>query len=404
MSTTLAPTSDLPRIPRRTGGDRYDLVVVGARVAGAALALLTARAGQRVLVVDRADAGSDTLSTHALMRPAVGQLARWGVLPAIVAAGTPPVRDVVFHYGDQRVPVAIERGGGADALYAPRRTVLDAALVDAARTAGAEVRFGITVTGLCHDPDGRVAGVTGRDRDGAPAVLHAPLTVGADGIRSIVARVTGAPATRTGEHAAGFVYGYWRGVETSGCEWFYRPGASAGLVPTNGDEVCVFVGVPAERFRREAAGDLERALTSVLREVSPEAAARVAGGERVGRVRGFGGLPGYLRRASGPGWALVGDAGHFTDPATAHGISAALRDAELLARAVVDGNASDSAMRHYEATRDGLSLDVLRVGDALASYRWTLGEVGALLRELAAAIAVEAGVLAGLAPVPATVA
>ena len=145
-------------IPTTPLAQPYDVVVVGARPAGAATAMLLARAGLRVLVVDRARYGSDALSTHALLRGGVLQLARWGLLDRVAASGRPPARRTVFHYGDEKVDVPIKPGDGFDALYAPRRTVLDPILVDAARDAGAEVRFGVSVTGLCRDETGRVSG------------------------------------------------------------------------------------------------------------------------------------------------------------------------------------------------------------------------------------------------------
>src|SRR5262245_25194134 len=130
---------------------RYDAIIVGARVAGAATAMLLARAGMRVLVVERSAPGSDTLSTHALMRAGVMQLHRWGVLDRVVKAGTPPIRKTTFHYGSEVFSVAIKERDGVDALYAPRRTVLDAALAGAAREAGADVVHRATVTGLLYD-------------------------------------------------------------------------------------------------------------------------------------------------------------------------------------------------------------------------------------------------------------
>ena len=132
----------------------HDVIVVGARCVGAATAMLLARAGCDVLVVDRARAGSDTLSTHGLMRGGVLQLHRWGLLDRIKAAGTPPVHQVVFDYPDERVPITIKPSPGVDALYAPRRTVLDPAIADGAREAGAEVRFGVTVSELVREGSG----------------------------------------------------------------------------------------------------------------------------------------------------------------------------------------------------------------------------------------------------------
>src|SRR5512132_4122456 len=121
-------------------GRGWDVIIIGGRVAGASTALLLARAGLRVLVVDRARRGSDTVSTHALMRGGVLQLRRWGVLDRLAVTGVPPVRRVTFHYGAESMPVSLKPYAGVDALYAPRRTVLDAMLVDAAEAAGARFR------------------------------------------------------------------------------------------------------------------------------------------------------------------------------------------------------------------------------------------------------------------------
>jgi flavin-dependent dehydrogenase len=161
----------------------YDVVIAGARCAGAATAMLLARQGARVLLLDRSRYGTDTLSTHALMRGAVLQLHWWGLLPRVIAAGTPAVRSTTFHLPGAISAVQIKPRDGVDALYAPRRVVLDAILADATRRAGADVRFGTSVTGLRHDRSGRVTGITGR---AGPADLEisADLVVGADGRRS----------------------------------------------------------------------------------------------------------------------------------------------------------------------------------------------------------------------------
>ncbi len=234
--------------------DSYDVVVVGARAAGAATAMLLARQGRRVLLLDRDRYGADTLSTHALMRGGVFLLSRWGLLDRIVDAGTPPVRQTRFDYGTDSVTVAIKPTFGVEALYAPRRTVLDPVLVHAAVAAGAEVRFGVGVAGLLRDDSGRVVGVHGRDRTGAAVAIRARLTVGADGIRSTVARAAGAATRRVGVGASTIIYGYWSDLSIDGYEWYYRPGYSAGLIPTNGGEVCVFAGLPAHGLRRRGGG------------------------------------------------------------------------------------------------------------------------------------------------------
>lgn len=361
-------------------GNRYDAIIVGARVAGAATAMLLARRGARVLVVDRSAYGSDTLSTHALMRPAVIQLERWGLLDAVVAAGTPPVRRAVFHYPDERVPIDIEP------LYAPRRTVLDTILVDAAIAAGADVRFGVSVQELKRDASGRVIGVAGEDLDERAGVV-----VGADGIRSVVAQLAGAPITREATSAGAIVFSYFRDVEAEGYEWVYGDRVAAGIIPTNDGEVCVFAGGSTLRFRREVQCDLDRGFGRILEESSPAVAARVLAGKRSGRFRGFAGVRGYYRKPHGPGWALVGDAGYFRDPITTHGISDALRDAELLARAI-DGT---STFASYESQRDEVTRDLFAVTDRIAAYDWNGAEIRAHLRAVSRATKAETALILG---------
>ena len=344
----------------------YDALVVGARCAGAAAAMLMARSGLRVLAIDRGDYGTDALSTHALMRAGVLQLHRWGVLPKVLAAGTPSVRTATFHYGDDLVEVTVGASHGVDALCAPRRSVLDRLLVDEASEAGAEVRHGHAVAGLIRGPGGRVRGATIRDRAGRLVEIQASLVVGADGIGSTVAQLAGAAVRRLGHHASAVTYGYWSGLGMSGYHWYYREGLNVGVIPTNAGQHCVFVAVPSARFRDGLRG--AAAYHRVLTEIAPDLAAKISGA--TGALRAFAGRPGFLRQPCGPGWALVGDAGYFKDPVTAHGISDALRDAELLARAVVRG--TDQAFAEYAAARDDLSLPLFEATDAIASFEWDL--------------------------------
>ena len=151
----------------------YDVIIAGARCAGAATALVLARAGARVLLVDRQARGSDTMSTHALMRGGVLQLARWSLLTRLQSEGTPPIGVTTFHYGPESVPVAIKPEHGVHHLYAPRRTVLDRVLVEAAEVAGAEVRHGILLCHLQSDPSGRTVGASLRDGSGEEASVRA---------------------------------------------------------------------------------------------------------------------------------------------------------------------------------------------------------------------------------------
>ncbi|HEV7268380.1 MAG TPA: NAD(P)/FAD-dependent oxidoreductase [Falsiroseomonas sp.] len=358
----------------------YDALVVGARCAGATTAMLLARKGMRVLAVDRGAYGTEALSTHALMRGGVLQLTRWGLLPRLIEAGTPPVRTTSFHYGAEEVALELRAADGVDALYAPRRSVLDSVLVDAAFDAGAEVRHGATAVGLLRDDDGRVRGAVVLDAEGNRCEVAADLVIGADGIGSVVAREVGAPVLHAGRHSTATVFGYWSGIGTEGYQWHYVPGASAGAIPTNAGLHCVFIGVSQETWRAALRGSSMEGFQAVLRAVAPELARRVAEGGRAGAFSTFAGRRGFLRQAWGPGWALVGDAGYFKDPVTAHGITDALRDAELLADAAAVG--TPRAFADYAATRDALSLPLFEATEAIASFDWDLPRLQALHRTL----------------------
>jgi len=348
----------------------YDVVVVGARVAGASTAMLLARRGLRVLAVEQSRYGSDTLSTHALMRGGVLQLHRWGVLPRIEAAGTPRIASTSFHYGDEEVALAIKPRFGVEGLYAPRRRLLDASLVDAAKKAGAEVVHGARVVDVMRADDGRVVGVVVEEPGVGSVPIGAGLVIGADGYRSKVAGLVGAAPYRLGRNASTFLYGYWSGLALEGFHWYYRPGVAAGAIPTNGGEVCVFAGAPEARFWDEIRSDLEGGYHRLVRAAAPELAEALSHGKGSSPVRGFPGEPGSLRQSVGPGWALVGDAGYFRDPVTAHGITDALRDAEILARAVERG--TERALSEYQSLRDDLALGLFEASDAIAGYDWDL--------------------------------
>jgi 2-polyprenyl-6-methoxyphenol hydroxylase-like FAD-dependent oxidoreductase len=350
--------------------ESYDAVVVGARCAGAATAMLLARQGLSVLLVDRDRHGTDTLSTLALMRAGVLQLHRWGLLDQVRAAGTPAVRSTSFFYGDEAITVPIKPRDGIDALYSPRRTVIDALLAEAAADAGVDVLYGPRLTELDRAPDGRVIGAVIEQRDGASLRVGAGIVIGADGRVSTVARLVEAPIYRQGTHACGVIYTFWPGLENLGNRWYYRPGVSTGAIPTNNGDTCVFTATPAARFRSETRLDMEAGHRRVVQECSPDLARELEGAPPPDKFRGFPGQPGLMRQSYGPGWALVGDAGYFKDPITAHGISDALRDAELLARAV--GRGSDQALAEYQSARDELSLELFDITDAIAAFDWDL--------------------------------
>ena len=363
---------------------RYDVIIAGARVAGASTAMLLARRGLRVLVVDPVPPERDTLSTHALMRAGALQLHRWGLLDAVRSHGTPRVGTTVFHYGEDLVPVPIKPSDGVDGLYAPRRTVLDRILVDAAVEAGATVALGSSLVDVVRDGRGRVEGALIREGIAArtgepPRTVKADWVIGADGVGSRVARAVVAPIDHQARHATAVVYGYWPSAHPGEYHWYFRPGVYAGAISTNAGESCVFIGMPPEEFRNEAAGGLPALVRRLVPEIPGFEPELGVSGDR-SRLRGFAGVRGYLRRSAGPGWALVGDAGCFKDPATAHGITDAFRDAELLADAVSAG--TDTALQRYQRERDECVRGLVDTSDRIASFEWDLDEIRALHLQL----------------------
>ncbi len=372
----------------------YDAVVVGARVAGASTAMLLAQAGLRVALLDRGSYGSDTLSTHGLMRAGVLQLSRWGVLPEVVASGTPPIEKTLFHYSDgDTVQVSIRPTPGVDALYAPRRHVIDRVLVDAAAAAGVEVHHGVTVTGLLRDADGRVAGVSATTREGASYDLRSRFTIGADGIRSVVADQVGAELEQRTFARGAVLFRYHADLCVAGYEWAYGDGVAAGMIPTNDGLTCVFVSTTPERMREARRAGTEEAFESLFAIGAPDHLPRLHISTPASRMHGWAGVAGFVRRSRGPGWALVGDAGYFKDPITAHGMTDALRDAELLADAVVEAASGhrpeDETLADYQRQRDTLSRRMFEVTDQIAAYDWDMVRIRQLLREVSSAMADE---------------
>ena len=376
-------------------GTSHDVIVVGARAAGAATAMLLARRGLRTLLLDDALPGSDTPRTHALMRGGVLQLSRWGLLDKIVAAGTPPVKRTTFRYGDEHLVISVKSSHGVDALYAPRDSVLDPLLVQAAVDSAVDLRRAPVVDVMAQS--GRVVGVRAATADAGLVELGAALVIGADGIDSTIARRVGAKFSRVGRHGSAIAYAYWTDLETDGYEWTFHPTASSAVIPTNHGQAFVFVGASPDRIGEGG--------TTVIRKVIAEAAPKLAArldkaSPASDEALAWSGHPSYIRQSHGPGWALVGAAGYFADPISAHGLTDALRDAELLARAVVDGLGSestlDAALGNYQITRDRLGIPLFDAVDQIAGQRWGDTEIAQLVVQMNAAMADEAEALVAL--------
>ncbi len=335
----------------------HDAIVVGSRCAGSPTAMLLARHGHRVLLVDRAVLPRDTLSTHFIHPPGIARLARWGLLDRVVASSCPPVSRTTLAVGDLTLtgsPTAID---GIAAAYAPRRTVLDRILLDGAIAAGVEVREGFAVQELLTEGD-RVVGIRGGDGSGPPASERCRVVVGADGLHSLVARTVRPHIHDATPPLTCAYYAYWSGVPAGGLELHHGDRRLCITFPTNDGLTVVYVAWPHREFHRVRA-DLERSYLAALAQL-PRLAERLLAGRREDRIRGTADLPNLFRRPHGPGWALAGDAGHHKDPNTAYGIMDAFRDAELLAEALDCGFSGrgdlTEALTDYERRRDGLAM------------------------------------------------
>ena len=330
----------------------YDAIVVGARCAGAPTAMVLARRGWRVLLVDRATFPSDTVSTHLLHAPAIAALHRWGLLHRVVATGCPPINTYSFDFGPITISGTPRPVDGINTAYAPRRTVLDKILVDAAAEAGAEVREGFTVDEILIE-DGAVVGIRGRDPHGAAACERARVVIGADGRNSHLARAVRAEEYNTKPILQWSYYTYWSGLPIDGMETVIRPNRGWGAFPTNDDLTLIVMGWPyAEASAYKS--DVEANYLKTF-ELAPEFAARVREAKREARFAG-GAVANYFRKPYGHGWALVGDAGYTKDPITAQGITDAFGDVERCTNALVEvferGASFEDAMSEWQRTRD----------------------------------------------------
>jgi flavin-dependent dehydrogenase len=333
----------------------YDAIVIGARCGGSPTAMLLARDGYRVLLVDKATFPSDTMSTHLAHPPAVAALDRWGILDKLEATNCPPITRYSFNFGPVSVAGTPQPSNGADRAYGPRRIVLDALLVEAAVAAGVEMREAFTVDEVLVE-DGRVTGIRGHAKGGDTVSERAKVVIGADGRHSIVAKAVEPESYNEVPPLAPAYYAYWSGLPTDGFDTYIRAESGRGwaAIPTHDGLTCVVQGTPQADFGTTKK-DVEATYLKGF-EFEPEFAKRINSATRESGFMGAGDLAGYFRKPYGPGWALVGDAGYHKHPITAFGITDAFRDAEAVAEALDDAFSErrpfDDAMADYQRARD----------------------------------------------------
>jgi flavin-dependent dehydrogenase len=341
----------------------YDAIVVGARCAGASTAMLLARQGYRVALLDRAHFPSDVPRGHFIHRHGPPRLARWGLLDRITATGVPPTTAQRSYFGDFMLLAENLELDGIAWGYGPRRAVVDKIMVDAAVESGADLHQGFAVESLLIE-DGRVGGIRGANG----TRITAPLTIGADGRHSRVAQVVDAPVYEAVPTLACWYFTYFRDVHDPRFEMHVLPQRRAIFTfVTNDNLLAVFVGWPIDEYGAVRV-DLDRSVMAAL-DLAPGLGERVRAGQRAERIYGTGDMPNFLRQPYGPGWALVGDAGCHKDPFLALGMCDALRDAELLADAAHAGLSGarplDAALADYERRRNDACL-----ADYRENLRW----------------------------------
>lgn len=334
----------------------YDVIVVGARCAGASTAMLLARSGKSVLMLDRDTFPSDMVnSTHFIWSSGAQRLAKWGLLDALEATNCPPQialkldLDAIELNGNAPTPE------GMESCYAPRREILDNLLVSSAIDAGAQLEEKCSVEALLKTDD-RVCGVQYRNRHGAIVDAKAALVIGADGINSTIAKLVNAREYNQHPKQAQAFYSYFDSVDLKSAEFFSRPGRMVFAWPTN--DGLTLAGFQCPAADATTISNNEEGYMQEMQALAPGLAERLQSGTRVEPVR-TAGTRNFMRQANGPGWALIGDAGITMDPITAAGISNAFWQADELALAIIDGMVDgpdsdklDSCLHAYAEKRD----------------------------------------------------
>lgn len=352
----------------------HDVIVVGARCAGAATALLLAGAGHRVLLVDQAGLPSETMSTRYIHQPGVACLAGWGVLPSVLEAGCRAITHLSHCVAGVTIAGALPAFGAIDFAIAPRRQVLDELLACEAQAMGAEFRPRTKAVALLWQGE-RVAGVVVRGPDGATRAEPARVVIGADGMRSAVARLARAAVTADDGRRTFVHYSQWRLADRA-VRIVESSGRYLSVIPTD-DGVCLLATYAPQAEFGLARTDAMAFHRGVIAGLAPDLDERLRDAERVGALIGSGDQRNFFRQAAGPGWALVGDAGHHKDSITARGITDAFAQAgllgEILAGRCGSDTAADTALAEYARRRDEVLLEsyqaTLRTADLVVTGR-----------------------------------
>jgi len=331
----------------------YDAIVVGARCAGSPTALLLARKGYKVLLVDRATFPSDmAFSNHFMHQAGSATLQRWGLLERLAATNCPPITEDYFDYGAFSLCGPVPPVDGINRAFAPRRIKLDPLLAAAAAETGAELRDGFSVHELLWD-NNCVAGIRGQHK-GTVVTEKARIIIGADGMFSMVAKAVKAPEYKSQPGLEGSWYAYWSGVPMKGWHLWLRPNRVVFSYNTNDNLTLIGVAFPAREIDA-VRSNVEKHHWQTIAGLVPDLADRMSSGRRESHFVG-GVIPYYMRRSYGPGWALVGDAGYQKDPCTASGITDAFRSAEWLVEAIDAGFSGrqplEQALAGYEEKRN----------------------------------------------------
>jgi len=347
----------------------YDAIVIGARCAGSPTAMLLARKGYQVLLLEKATLPSDVPRGHVIMSPGSALLKRWGLLDRVIASNCPPLLTLSMDLGPFALSAQPTLAEEDALLYGPRHGILDRILADAAVEAGAELRESFLVREILMEGD-RVTGIRGSGPDGKTVTEQARIVIGADGLYSLVAQTVQAPQYNVKPALTCAYLAYFSNLPAEGATGYIRGNRFVVIFPTNDDQTCVGMQLPREElhtFRSDVAGNFMKMVDLV-----PDLAARVRAGKQESRILGAGDIPNFFRKPYGPGWALIGDAGYHKDPFTAQGISDAFFGAQLLSEALDAGWSGrqplSEALADYEQQRNQDALPKYELNCQMASF------------------------------------